>query len=302
MLLIRAEEKMDQKQRIQELKDEAMKLSGGEMQSFGLDSVPAALAEEFLKRVIAFETAPTATDFDLLTADNVPLPPPDEVSDHDIGVVLWRVIFALARHRTVLESTNHLSDRELYSVLWHDVLREKITVIPAGDTGAYHVNVPGDDEDCTNYLAYYADDDTRQSWSDDPDFVMPPRKYAAHDRDNDLPRADDEPQCAEALEWLRARRNPSSLATNRFGTTEAAVKFVEQLYAEGASCVIVDHIEMLPQDEGEPYADELTVIFPADARRKAIFSVIEHEGRPDTIDGEEEIIDQGGASVRLWWD
>ena len=114
-------------------------------------------------------------------------------------------------------------------------------------------------------------------------------------------RAEDDPQCAEAREWLRARRNPSALATNRFGATAEALKFVEQLYAEGASCVIVDHIEMVKDDQGEPYADELIVVFPNDARRKAIFDLIEHEGRPDTIDDEHEIIDQGRGSARLWW-
>ncbi len=131
---------------------------------------------------------------------------------------------------------------------------------------------------------------------------MPPRKYPQHDRDDDIPRAEDDPQCAEAREWLQARRNPSALATNRFGTTAEALKFVEQLYAEGASCVIVDHIQMLPADSCTLYADELIVVFPADARRKAIFDLIEQEGQPDTVDDKQDIIDQGLGSVKLWWD
>jgi hypothetical protein len=49
----------------------------------------------------------------------------------------------------------------------------------------------------------------------------------------------------------------------------------------------------LPADDGEPYADELIVVFPEDARRKAIFDVIEQQGRPDTVDDKPEIIDQG---------
>lgn len=295
---------MEQDERIDRLKEEARRLSGGQMQSFGIDNLPKGMAEEFLKRVIAFETAPTSTDFDLLTADGVPLPRPEDVSDGEIGVVLWRVIFALAKHRTFLERTNHLSDRELYSVLWNTVLREEITVMPEGDTGAYHVDVPGDDPEATNYLTYYADDKDREFWANDAPtgFALPPRKYPQHDRDDDIPRAEDDPQCAEAREWLQARRNRSALATNRFSTTAEALKFVEQLYAEGASCVIVDHIEMLPDAQGEAYADELIVVFPDDRRRKEIFDLIEREGRPDTIDDEQEIVDQGRDSVRLWWD
>jgi hypothetical protein len=119
---------------------------------------------------------------------------------------------------------------------------------------------------------------------------------------NDLPRADDDPPCAEAREGLQGRRTPSALATNRFGTTADASRFVEQLYAEGASCVIVDHVTTLLHDEGEPYADELIVVFPDDARRKSIVDLIEREGRPDTVDDERDIIDQGRGSVRLRWD
>ncbi len=109
---------MEQDERIQQLKEEARRLSGGQMQSFGIDRLPKDMAEQFLLRIIAFETAATSTDFDLLSADGVPLPPPDDVSDREAGVVLWRVIFGLAKRRTFLERTNHLSDRELYSVLW----------------------------------------------------------------------------------------------------------------------------------------------------------------------------------------
>ena len=117
-----------------------------------------------------------------------------------------------------------------------------------------------------------------------------------------MPRAEDDPQCAEARAWLQASRHPSALATNRFGTTASALRFVEQLYAEGASCVIVDHITMLPHDDGEPYADELIVVYPGDTRRNAIFNLIEQEAQPDTVDDEEQIIDHGRGSVRLWWD
>jgi hypothetical protein len=294
---------MDQDQRIQKLKEQAMELSGGQMQSFGLDQMPRDMAEEFLKRLIAFETAPDTTDFETLTADGVPLPSPEEVSDRDIGTVLWRVIFGLAKHRVFLEWTNHLSDRELYSALWNIVLRQERPAIPEGHTGSYHVCVPGDDPHYTNYLSYYANDDTRKKFGeDDPTFVPPPRKYPRYDRDEDLPRADDDPQCAEARAWLQASTNPSALATNRFGRTSEALKFVEQLYAAGASCVIVDHIETLPHDNGERYADELIVVFPHDARRNDLYDLIENAGLPDTVDDQEHVIDQGRGSAKLWWD
>jgi hypothetical protein len=293
---------MKRNERVEQLKEEVQRLAGGQMHSFGLDNLPADTAEQFLERVIAFETGPTTTDFDRLTADGVPLPPPEEVPDRAIGVVLWRVIFALAKHRVFLSRTNHLSDRELYAVLWHTVLREEVTMTPGGDIGTWHVCVPGDDPDSTNFLTYYADEPERELWQTNfSEVVLPPRKPPLFDRDDDVPRADDNPQCAEARDWLQARRNPSALATNRFGATADALRFVERLYAEGASCVIVDHIMTLSHEEGERYADELIVVLPNDARRRAIVDLIEHEGRPDTVDDQKEVIDHGRGALKLWW-
>ena len=292
---------MDQDERIEQLKEEARRR--GQMQSFGIEDLPKDVAEQFLKRVVAFESGPTTTDFNRLTADRVPLPPPDEVPNGDIGAILWRVIFGLAKLRVFLSRTNHLSDHELYCVLWHSVLREEVTVVPQEVTGAWHVDTPGDGPESENYLTYYATEQEReQSRKDFPDLGLPARKPPLHDRDDDVPRAEDDPQCAEARVWLQARRNPSALASNRFGTTASALRFVERLYAEGASCVIVDQIRMLPQDEGEPYADELIVVYPDDQRRNEIFDLIEREAKPDTVDDEEQIIDHGRGSVRLWWD
>ena len=180
---------MNQRERIEQLKAEAMRLSGGKMQSFGLDALPPLIAEQFLKRVIAFETAPTTTNYDQLIADGVPVPTPAAVSDGDIGAVLWRVITALATHRTFLERTDHLSDRALYAVLWHHVLHEEIAVIPDEVEGEYHVDIPCNEGDPTNYLTYYASNEERAEWRRDfPDAAVPPRQLPAFDRDRHLPQ------------------------------------------------------------------------------------------------------------------
>ena len=56
----------------------------------------------------------------------------------------------------------------------------------------------------------------------------------------------------EARSWLRINPNPSALATNRFGTTERALAFVDGLYARGATEVLVDDPGV--DSTGEPYA------------------------------------------------
>lgn len=181
---------MDQNQRLERLKAEARRLSGGDMNSFGIDNLPPDIAEQFLQQVIAFETAPTFTDFAQLTADGVELPDPETVPEREIGAVLWRVIVALSKRRVFLDRTNHLSDRELYSVLWRDVLREEHAALPEGATGAWHVDIPGDDAQATCYLTYYASERERQRWLQDfPDVKVPPHRDPAYHRDAALPAA-----------------------------------------------------------------------------------------------------------------
>jgi hypothetical protein len=183
---------MDQNERIDRLKAEALKLSGGVMQSFGIEHLPPDIAEQFLQEVIAFETAPMVTDFAELTADGIELPDPATVEDAEINPLLWRVIAALARHRVFLSHTNHLSDRELYSVLWHNVLREEHAAIPECAAGAFHVDVPGDDPQATNFLTYYADEHDREFWREDfPDLQTPAHRDPLYDRDASLPLAPD---------------------------------------------------------------------------------------------------------------
>lgn len=67
----------------------------------------------------------------------------------------------------------------------------------------------------------------------------------------------------EARQWLRTNRNPSALASNRFGRTQNAIQFVEELYAAGAVRVLVPqdyiHDESETGDESGPYADALVV-------------------------------------------
>lgn len=79
----------------------------------------------------------------------------------------------------------------------------------------------------------------------------------------------------EALEWLENNNNPSALATDRFGETIHAIKFVEKLYELGALKVsvigILDEPERVEEDGG-PYASSLIVELPKDneSRNKII--------------------------------
>jgi hypothetical protein len=92
-----------------------------------------------------------------------------------------------------LSQTNHLTDRDLYSWLWHKGLRDEIPALPATPGSAWHLNVLGgcSEEDTALYLRYYADEEFRQHWlADFPDYVMPPHEEPPFDRDRFLPVGD----------------------------------------------------------------------------------------------------------------
>lgn len=92
-----------------------------------------------------------------------------------------------------LYSTDHLSDRELYEELWHEVLREKNPVITINENSACHIDLvsSGSEEDNELYLRYYADEETRHRWAKDwPNDVMPTHEAPLYDRDRHLPTRD----------------------------------------------------------------------------------------------------------------
>jgi hypothetical protein len=79
------------------------------------------------------------------------------------------------------------------------------------------------------------------------------------------------------------------------------VRFVEALYAAGATNVEIGNILMLPNDRWAPYADMLLIDLPADhAQRREVFDLVQTTRRPDEED--EPLIDCGQLSIRLWWD
>lgn len=177
--------------RIEKLKQRAAALTDGTMVTGGSPDCPRELQEQFWKRVIAFEegTEVEVVPFDLLVESGFTLPAPDELDDTRLTAKLWEVIEAMSALGLLLESTDHLSDRELYVRLWTDVLREPTAVYPDA-TVEVHIDLvgSGSDEDVRLYLKYYADEGERRSWAEDwPEFPMPEAARPPYDRDRHLP-------------------------------------------------------------------------------------------------------------------
>lgn len=184
----------DLKAKIEELKRKAYQISGGEMLTGpSHPDLPLEVEYQFWKNVLDFETAPRQTRRSSLAETGFQPPSPSNLTDEEITTHLWDLIRQLADQNIYLESTNHLSDRELYTLLVERVLEEE-TETPPQDTrwnqhiGIDEYGVPGDEDGSQTYLRYYANDSFRQQWAAEFGETPPPQSDLPYDRDRHLPQ------------------------------------------------------------------------------------------------------------------
>lgn len=182
-----------------QLKDE--ELMDNELSFFDSEMSPE-LREQIMDSMLNYENAELISSFTLLEQGGMALPEPDTLDDTQLTAKLWEVIRGLAMLRMFLYNTDHLSDRELYEDLWHDLLREESPAMPIDADSAWHLDLLGYEsaEDNDIYLRYYADEETRSYWAQDwPDDVIPPHQMPPYNRDRHLPERDQ----AEWRDFLR---------------------------------------------------------------------------------------------------
>ncbi len=149
--------------------------------------------DEFWDHVEAFEREEPKALSVVLPETGVALPPPDELDDAQLSIKLWEIINMLSLLGTFLHNTDHLSDRELYTELWGEILREPMVLMPGNAAFACHIDMvgSGSEEHMHLYMKYYADEKARRSWLKDwPDDVLPEHEDPPYDRDRRLPQAE----------------------------------------------------------------------------------------------------------------
>ena len=181
----------DQQKRIEKLKRKANEIAGGEMTTMETEDINPDISEAFWQQIVAYESAGFTTHYKQLRDANVELTLPEELDDSVLKSKLWEMIEKLASMRVFIRETDHLSDRELYSLLLNDTLHEQTPAIGFDQYSAWNIDLvsSGSEEDTYLYLKYYADEDWRKQWlSDFPDYVMPPHKDPPYNRDAFLPK------------------------------------------------------------------------------------------------------------------
>lgn len=176
----------------QEIRENELRARFGAVHAEISPDCPPEISDDFIRRMEAFENGPFITQLDRLTRSGLVLPPPAELDDDALIAKLSELIEALARDRTYLSQTDHLSDRELYEHLWNESLREEVPDLPPDPDGAWHIDILGgcSEEDMFLSRKYYDSEEDRQRWHEEwPNDEMPPHEDPPYDRDRHLPQA-----------------------------------------------------------------------------------------------------------------
>jgi hypothetical protein len=182
---------------IERLKAQAAAAAGGRMVVHESEGLDPSLREAFWRRVVECETAGTTDLVKELKAVGMDVPDPDSLDDEALHAALWATIEALGRMHVYLNQTDHLSDRELYTLLWSELLPEEMPAFHHDDGSAWHVDILGgcSEKDVALYLKHYADEAARQHWrSDVPDYALPDHVDPPYDRDRHLPPYEKNPR------------------------------------------------------------------------------------------------------------
>ncbi|GAA5509918.1 hypothetical protein Rcae01_05423 [Novipirellula caenicola] len=150
------------------LRDELEPYRDESIDSSSMHRMPLHTENEYLASMLAWERAPALP---IASWFNPPmqLPSPDSVSDSTLPRLLANTIERLYSEKVVLKFTDHLSDRELYKIIYRDIMPscEKKLDIPGKYLEWRCV------EDNETWLRYYADAVDRRRFQEEHDVPLP---------------------------------------------------------------------------------------------------------------------------------
>ena len=132
---------------------------------------------EYLASILAWEKAP-ALPIASWFQPTLELPSPDSLDDRQLSQTLADTVEKLYSAKVILRYTDHLSDRELYKIIYRDILPccEKKVELPGKflEWRCY--------EDTETWLRFYAGAVERRRFQEEYDLDLPPREEPQHKR------------------------------------------------------------------------------------------------------------------------
>jgi hypothetical protein len=157
-------DEVDQLLRNAELRDELERYYDESISRVNIQHSTLAQENEFLSCMLAWEQAPVLPIYRWFEPE-MRLPRPESLNDLDLHKILGEVIRKLFSKRIVLDFTDHLSDRDLYMLIYCHILpaREKKIEWP---TNYLHWDCTGPNGDPEVWLKYYASEEERLDWAE----------------------------------------------------------------------------------------------------------------------------------------
>jgi hypothetical protein len=173
-------DEVEQLMRNAELRDELERYLDESVSRVNIQHLTLAAENDFLASMLAWEQAPVLPIYRWFEPE-LRLPRPDLLSDANLHKILESVIEKLYQKRIVLDFTDHLSDRELYCLIYRDILpaREKKLDYPSN---YLHWDCTGPNGDPEAWLRYYATEEEREEWAELYGQPLPPRQTPPYPR------------------------------------------------------------------------------------------------------------------------
>ena len=145
-----------------QLRDELEPFLDDSISQLNVGELPTRVENEYLASMLAWETCrccPLASG----SSRSSQLPRPETLTDEQLHDILWDTIQRLYDKRIVLDFTDHLSDRQLYCLIFRDILPSPEKKLERSDNYLHWdcADAGGDPE---VWLRYYASDEDRRGW------------------------------------------------------------------------------------------------------------------------------------------
>jgi len=156
-----------------QLRDELEPYYDESISRVNVQQLSLSVENDFLASMLAWERAPVLPIYRWFDPELRP-PKPSSLDDDHVREILWEVINRLFEKRIVLDFTDHLSDRELYCVIYRDILPAREKKIDLS-TNYLHWDCSHAGGDPEVWLRYYATDEEREQWTETYRQPLPPK-------------------------------------------------------------------------------------------------------------------------------
>lgn len=168
-----------------ELRDQLDPLLDESIDVVNVGRMSTPTENEFLESMLAWERAPMLPIGEWFDPQ-LTLPDPEGLAPDEVTRLLKQTVEALFSKNVVLDFTDHLTDRQLYTLVARDILPAYEKKLERQGT-FLHWDCANLGEDPDAWLRYYASIEERDMWQEETGEDLPPASDPPHRRE--LPKA-----------------------------------------------------------------------------------------------------------------